>query len=76
MPLPPPDGLVTTEQAAQLLNVDAAAIRMWRSRGKVMPAQVVDGRGRKRLSPLYRLDDLRPLAEAYHARRHAAAARC
>lgn len=37
----------------------------WKARGKVTPAGLVRGRGRGGLVPLYRLEDLRPLAVEY-----------
>lgn len=64
--------LYTTRDAAAELDVPGARIRRWRHDGKVEIADSVRavGRGnRGGREPLYRLDDLRPLAEAYHARR-------
>lgn len=59
---------VTTEQAAAILDVPADLIAKWKHRGKVVPVGMLQGRGRGGRAPLYRLDELRPLAEAYHAR--------
>lgn len=67
--------LLTTDEAAAELGVPAAAIRDWKTRGRVLPAGAIRGRGRTGQTPLYRLEDLRPLAEKYleRARRHAGA---
>lgn len=59
---------VTTDQAAALLEVPASVISKWRHRGKIVPVGMLAGRGRGGQVPLYRLDELRPLAEAYRAR--------
>jgi hypothetical protein len=68
--LPRPEDPHTIEQAAAALDVPAVTIRMWKSRGRVMPcdylAERVRGDGRR---PLFLLDELRPRAEAYHRRR-------
>lgn len=69
MKLPRPEDLHTIEQAARALNVPAVSIRMWKTRGLVMPADYlperVRGDGRR---PLFYLDELRPRADAYHRR--------
>lgn len=69
MRLPRPEDPHTIEQAAQALDVPAATIRMWKSRGLVMPSDYlperVRGDGRR---PLFLLEELRPRAEAYHRR--------
>lgn len=73
--LPRPEDLHTTEQAAQALDVPAALIRKWKTRGQVMPADYlpegVRGGGRR---PLFTLDELRPRADAWHRRQSAARA--
>lgn len=63
------DGLVDTGQAAELLDVPADLISKWRTRGLVIPADVIPGPGRRGEVPLYRLEDLQGLAERYHRRR-------
>lgn len=64
--------LLDTEAAAEALGVPASAIHTWKHRHLVTPAGMVPGRGRGGLVPLWKLDDLRPLAEAYKPRsRHA-----
>jgi hypothetical protein len=69
MKLPRPEDLHTIEQAAQALDVPAARIRAWKSRGLVMPADYlperVRGDGRR---PLFYLEELRSRVEAYHRR--------
>jgi len=45
-------GLVTTEDAARLADVDVATIRQWRRRGHLQPA------GRRGRSTLYRVEDV------------------
>lgn len=69
MRLPRPEDLHTIEQAARALDVPSSTIRMWKSRGLVMPADYlperVRGDGRR---PLFLLAELRPRAEAYHRR--------
>lgn len=64
----PVDGLVDTEMGARILDVPAGVIRVWRARRRVVPAQITRGRGPHRGTPLYLLDELRPLADAYHQR--------
>lgn len=59
----PPDGLVTTEQAAEILGIPASTIRSWKRRKRITEVDYTPGRGRQRRSPLYRLDVLRELAE-------------
>lgn len=66
--LPAPDQLHTTEQAAVVLEVPASLIRIWRHRGKAMPAGMVPAAVPGGLQPLYKLAELEPLAAAYHAR--------
>ncbi len=55
----------TTEQAAAELGVPRSLIAKWKHRQLVTPAGFAKGRGRD--APLYRLDELRPLADRYHA---------
>lgn len=62
------DRTYTTEEAAQVLGVPADLISTWRHRKRVTPAGLVPGRGRGGLVPTYRLEDLRPLADARAAR--------
>lgn len=63
----------TTEEAAAILGVPADLISKWRHRRRVTPAGLVPGRGRGGMVPTYRLEDLRPRADAYRRRqaRHA-----
>lgn len=61
--------LVTTGEAARELGVPADLISQWRHRRRVVPAGLLRGRGRGGEQPMYWLEELRPLAEAYHARR-------
>lgn len=67
--------LHTTEQAAQVLDVPQGAIARWKHRELVQPRQFITGRGRGGLVPLYDVEDLRPLAGAYHARQQRAGER-
>lgn len=60
---------VTTSEAAELLDVPADLIAKWKHRGKVVPVGMLAGQGRGGQAPLYRLDELRPLADRYHATR-------
>ncbi len=66
--LPPRDQLHTTEQAAIVLEVPASLIRIWRHRGKAMPAGMISAPVPGGKQPLYTLAELEPLAAAYHAR--------
>lgn len=67
----PADGLVTAGQASELLDVPASTIRKWKERGDVVQADMVRSRGRTGETPLYRLEDLRPLAERYRRKKAA-----
>lgn len=69
MKLPSPDQLHTTEQAAVVLEVPAGLIRSWRHRGKAMPSDFIQGAVKGGWIPLFKLEELEPLAIAYHARR-------
>lgn len=73
MPLPRPGALYSAEQAAQVLEVPPALIRKWRHVGKVEPAGMLPAPVPGGLQPMYRLEELEPLATAYHARRAARA---
>lgn len=68
---PHPDALHTTEEAAIALNVKPGLIRSWRHRGRAMPAGLVPAPVPGGEAPVWKLEELRPLAESYH-RRHAA----
>lgn len=67
--LPRPDALHTTEEAAAALDVPASLIRVWRHRGKAMPAGLLRGAVPGGLRPMWRLEELRPLAEEYRRRK-------
>lgn len=60
---------ITTTEAAEALDVPASTIAMWKSRGRIAPVGLIRGPGRGGLVPLYRLEELQPLAAAYHQRR-------
>jgi transposase len=60
------DRTYTTEQAARRLGVPANVIAKWKHRGRIMPADYVQGRGHK--APLYLLEELVPLANAWQRR--------
>lgn len=64
----PVDGLVTLLQAEELLDVPSATIRKWKQRGDVVQADAIPARGRTGETPLFRLDELEPLAVRYHQR--------
>jgi hypothetical protein len=67
--LPPRTELHTTEQAAAALGVRPGTIRQWKLRGQAAPAGVMRAGVPGGLQPLWRLAELEPLAEAYHARK-------
>lgn len=60
--------LYDTAEAAAELGVPAHAIAVWRNRKKIIEADSIPGPGRRGRVPLWDLEDLRPLAEAYHRR--------
>lgn len=53
------------QRAAAELGIPAAAIYDWKHRGRIHPAGYVRGVGRGGRVPIYRLAELRPLAEQY-----------
>lgn len=53
------------QRAAAELGVPVTAIYDWKHRGRVYPAGYVRGVGRGGRVPVYRLEELRPLAERY-----------
>lgn len=61
--------LVDTTEAARLLDVPRARIAEWKARGRIVPADSIPGPGASGRVPLYRLEELRPLVEAWRARR-------
>lgn len=65
------DRLVTTSEAAEILEIPATLIAVWKVRNRILPVDWIRGRGRGRSIPLYRLSDLQTLAEEYyrHVRR-------
>jgi hypothetical protein len=70
----PTPRVVTGRQAAELLDVPPKRVAKWIEDAKVMPVGLVPGRSRGgRGVPTFRLEDFRPLAEAYHARTKARA---
>ena len=54
--------LYTTTEAAQALHVRATTIRSWYLRGRVQERDLVRGRGRHGVVPVFDIEDLRPLA--------------
>lgn len=61
--------LVTSREAAEVLDVPAKRTAKWVEDGKVRPVGLLPGRSRGgRGVPTFRLGDFHPLAEAYHAR--------
>lgn len=60
--------LVTTSEAAELLEVPATVIASWKLRNRIIPVDWIRGRGRGRQVPLYRLSDLQQPAEEYRQR--------
>lgn len=69
MRLPARGGLHSAEQAAVALDVPAATVRRWIRQGLAAHDDVLPSRGRAGQLKLYRLAELEPLADAYHARR-------
>lgn len=66
---PHPDRLYTVAQAAVELDVPAARIRAWARAKKVLPTGYLRAPVPGGLLPLWSLEELRPLADVYHARR-------
>lgn len=64
-----PEPLLDTREVAAAAGVPEAMVRLWKTRRQLTPAGLVPGRGRGGRAPLYRLSDVRPLADAYLARR-------
>lgn len=60
--------LLDTQQVAAAAGIPEAMIWTWKTRGRLMPAGLIPGRGRGGQVPLYRLSDVQPLADAYLAR--------
>ncbi|GAA4120547.1 hypothetical protein GCM10022215_24300 [Nocardioides fonticola] len=71
MTVHPPDGLHTTDQAAEVLGVPAGVIRSWRHTRRALPAGGVPAPVPGGLQLLWRLSELEPLATAYKARKGA-----
>ena len=69
MKLPDPEHLHTTAQAAAALDVPEALIRKWQHRGRIAYADRLPAAAPGGSIPLYRLEELRPLAERYHQSR-------
>lgn len=65
--LPRPEHPHTTEQAAEALGVPAGAIRKWAHRRKITACGYLAAGAPRGAIPLYRLDELRPLADRYRA---------
>ena len=66
--------IVTGREAATTLDVPTKRVAKWIEDGKVRPVGLRPGRSRGgRGVPTFRLEDFRPLAQAYHARRRARA---
>lgn len=63
------DDLVDAGQAAALLGVPRGRIYAWKNSGDVTPAGLVPGTSRSGMVPMFKLDELQPLAERYHANR-------
>jgi hypothetical protein len=61
--------LLTTRELADTLGVPANLVRSWASRRKITPAAYALGVGSGPSSvPLYRLSEVRPIAERYKPR--------
>lgn len=59
---------VTYGEASQELGVPEQVLRSWKLRKRVTPVELLRGPGRAGLVPVFDLEDLRPLATAYHQR--------
>ncbi|GAA4123301.1 hypothetical protein GCM10022215_29870 [Nocardioides fonticola] len=75
MTVHPPDGLHTTDQAAEVLGVPAGVIRSWRHTRRALPAGALPAAAPGGHVLLWRLSELEPLAQAYLARKARKAAR-
>ncbi|GAA1909282.1 hypothetical protein GCM10009737_08140 [Nocardioides lentus] len=64
------DRHLTYAEAAAELDVSESLIRSWKHRGLVVPVgiQHLHQRGSREV-PVFRIEELRPLADAYHQRR-------
>lgn len=60
--------LYTTSEAAEHFGIDPDLISLWKARRRVTPAGLIAGRGRGGQAPLYKLEHLQPLVDAYRAR--------
>lgn len=60
---------VTTTEAAGILGIPAARIRAWVARGRLVPVGIMPATGHGRGENLYDLEQLEPLAAAYHQRK-------
>lgn len=67
--------LYDTQHAAQELGIPPGLIHKWKHKKLITEADSIPGTSRSGLVPLYDLEDLRPLADAYKARREARATR-
>ena len=56
------------QRAAAELGVPVTAIYDWKHRGRVAPVGYIRGVGRGGRVPVYRLEELQPLAEEYRQR--------
>lgn len=56
----------TTEEAAARLDVPAVRIAEWKHRGRIVPVGYLRGRGPD--VPLYRIEELQPLVDAWRRR--------
>jgi hypothetical protein len=67
--------LVTTAEAAAILDVPQKTIGSWKTRKRIMPIKIIPGPGRGGTVDIYVLADLEPRAEAYHRRLAASSSR-
>ncbi len=63
-----PDRPVDALEAAELLDVPVSVIRSWKARRRVTPVGYRRPTRQGRPSPLFHLEELRPLAQTYRAR--------